>query len=76
MQSTEAARLSEDSGGEIGFIEVDVAEDPAAAEAHRVGAVPTLVFFEGGAELCRATGFRTEGELRGMLGRARTEHQS
>ncbi|MBD3177550.1 MAG: thioredoxin fold domain-containing protein [Armatimonadia bacterium] len=76
MQSAEAARLSDASGGEIGFIEVDVAEDPAAAEDYRVGAVPTLVFFQGEAELCRATGFRTRGELRGMLDRARTEHQS
>lgn len=46
---------------------VDVDEDPAAAERHRVAVVPTVLVMAGGAERRRVTGAVSRDRLRELV---------
>jgi thioredoxin 1 len=49
----------------IGTVEVDA--EPGAAAAYEVLSMPTLILFNGGKEIARWIGFRSEPDLRWLL---------
>ena len=58
-------RAAEDS--KIAIYKVDVDENRALAEELRVASIPTMIVFEGGKEISRATGVLKSQELAEML---------
>jgi thioredoxin 1 len=63
--------LAKDYAGKAKFVKLDIDEAPAVASSHGIMAVPTIIFFKGGTERAKFTGFKPrpalESELKKLL---------
>ncbi|MGI6320804.1 MAG: thioredoxin [Bacteroidales bacterium] len=67
MQSPILQELSAEMGEKIRVLKIDVAKNPAVAQAYRVQGVPTLVIFKKGKIVWRNSGVHSKEQLKGIL---------
>src|SRR5262245_36339284 len=60
-------QLAKDYTGKLKVVKLDIDEAPGTASSHGIMAVPTLIFFKGGAEKAKLTGFRSKPELEATI---------
>ena len=59
--------LAEEYGDKVGFIKINVDDNPKIASQYGVMSIPTLIIFKDGAPVSNIVGFRPKNELKKSL---------
>ena len=62
--------LAEEYGDKIGFVKINVDDNPKIASQYGVMSIPTLIIFKEGAPVSNIVGFRPKDELKKSLDEA------
>ena len=60
-------RLANEYDGQVGFVKINVADNPGIASRYGVMGLPTLIIFKDGQPFSNAVGFKSENELKETL---------
>ena len=60
-------KLAEEYDGQVGFVKVNVAENPRIASQYSIMGLPTLIVFKDGKPFSNLVGFRSKNELKETL---------
>jgi thioredoxin 1 len=63
-------QLAEEYGDRVGFVKVNVDNNPRIASQYGVMSIPTLIIFKDGAPVSNIVGFRPKNELKKSLDEA------
>ena len=59
--------LSEEYEGRIGFVKIDIEQNPKTAASYGIMSIPALIIFKDGAPATHISGFRPKEELKRAL---------
>ena len=62
--------LAEEYGDRVGFVKINVDDNPKIASQYGVMSIPTLIIFKDGAPVSNIVGFRPKNELKKSLDEA------
>ena len=65
--SRQLLKLSDEYGGSVGFVSLDVGESPETASKYKVRGIPTFVFFKDGEQVDRLTGAMPKAVFKGRV---------
>ena len=60
-------KLAEEYDGQVGFVKINVADNPGIASRYGVMGLPTLIIFKDGKPFSNIVGFRSRNELKETL---------
>jgi thioredoxin 1 len=62
--------LAEEYGDKVGFVKINVDDNPKIASQYGIMSIPTLIIFKDGAPVSNIVGFRPKNELKKSLDEA------